>query len=156
MASTIFSNLDTALLTPILNFVNTTATGVSSWATGPLAIAFTIYVMVQGGSILLGKTSDPLAEFLVSCVRYGLILTLIGSAGRQSEFCRCRVCAGVASRQARCGRRLHATVVRSLAAGKERSMKRWMVTMLGCGALAVSIAGCASMNNLRYPLPEPS
>ena len=86
MASTIFSNLDSALLTPILNFVTTTATGVSTWATGPLAVAFTIYVMVQGGSILLGKTSDPLAEFLVNCVRYGVILTLIGSAGTYSSW----------------------------------------------------------------------
>ena len=35
-------------------------------------------------------------------------------------------------------------------------MKRWIVRMIGCGVLAVSIAGCATMNDLRYPLPEPS
>ena len=35
-------------------------------------------------------------------------------------------------------------------------MKRWIVRMMGCGVLALSVAGCATMNDLRYPLPEPS
>jgi hypothetical protein len=35
-------------------------------------------------------------------------------------------------------------------------MRLWIVTIMGCGMLALSIAGCASIPDLRYPLPEPS
>ena len=33
---------------------------------------------------------------------------------------------------------------------------RWIVTMVACGVLGLSVAGCASMNDLAYPLPKPS
>jgi len=35
-------------------------------------------------------------------------------------------------------------------------MPRWIVTILGCAALALPLAGCGTMSALRYPLPEPS
>jgi type IV secretion system protein VirB6 len=86
MASTTFAAFDAAILGPVEVFISNASHGVSNWATTPLAAAFTLYVAVHGGAILLGKISDPVSEFLVSVVRYGFILTIIGTAGRYSDW----------------------------------------------------------------------
>lgn len=86
MASDIYNRMDAVLFDPVMNFISTASNGVSGYVTAPLALGFTIYVLVHGGAMVLGRTQDPISGLLVNMIRYGFILVLIGTSGRYADW----------------------------------------------------------------------
>ena len=60
--------------------------GKNAYATGPLTAAVTLYVMIYGYAILVGRVSDPLNEFIWRCLKLGVILMLVKNAGDYNTY----------------------------------------------------------------------
>ena len=86
MASTVFGAMDAAVMGPVQDFITQASNGVSTWLAAPFAAAFTLYILGYGLGILAGKISDPISEFLATALRYGVIVTLVGTAGLYNEW----------------------------------------------------------------------
>ena len=80
------TTVDNALSQPLADFISTGASGVSAYATGPLTAAVTLYVMIYGYAILVGRVSDPLNEFIWRCLKLGVILMLVKNAGDYNTY----------------------------------------------------------------------
>ncbi|MFG1260464.1 type IV secretion system protein [Xanthobacter flavus] len=82
----VFSFLDNQFKTPLEDFISSGTSGISSWVTGPLTIALTLYVILYGFLVLRGSIPEPIMEFAFRAMKLAIILMLVQNASNYQTY----------------------------------------------------------------------
>ncbi|TKT75683.1 type IV secretion system protein [Aquamicrobium sp. LC103] len=77
---TVFEFLDSQFTAPLQDFIDSGTSGISSWVTGPLGAALTLYVILYGFLVLRGSVQEPVMDFAFRAIKLAIILMLVRDA----------------------------------------------------------------------------
>lgn len=83
---TTFSSIENSFTAPLENFISTGSSNLASAVAGPLALAVTLYVIITGVLMMLGKIDTPIREITLRVVKLGIIVALIKESGTYQKF----------------------------------------------------------------------
>lgn len=82
----VFEFLDDQFTAPLQTFISSGTSGISSWVTGPLTVALTLYVILFGVLVLRGAIQEPIMDFAIRAIKLAIILMLVRSAGEYQAY----------------------------------------------------------------------
>ena len=82
----VFSFLDNQFKAPLEAFISSGTSGISAWATGPLSVALTLYVMIYGFLIIRGAIDEPIMDFTFRAMKLAIILMLVQNASNYQTY----------------------------------------------------------------------
>ncbi|MGE4409602.1 MAG: type IV secretion system protein [Sphingobium sp.] len=86
MAYTTFSDIEEAFTAPLSEFINSGASNIASAASQPLTVAVTLYVIITGVLLMLGRIDTPIREIAFRVIKIGFILALVQQASSYQQF----------------------------------------------------------------------
>lgn len=82
----VFSFVDSQFRTPLENFISSGTSSISSWVTGPLTVAVTLYVVLYGYILLRGSVHEPILDFAFRAIKLAIIVMLVRNAGEYQTY----------------------------------------------------------------------
>lgn len=85
-AYTTFASLEDGFTAPLENFISSGSSNLASAVAGPLTLAVTLYVIITGILMMLGKIDTPIREIALRVIKLGIIIALVKESGTYQQF----------------------------------------------------------------------
>ena len=85
-AYTTFASLEDGFTAPLENFISSGSSNLASAVAGPLTLAVTLYVIITGILMMLGKIDTPIREIALRVIKLGIIIALVKESGAYQQF----------------------------------------------------------------------
>ncbi len=85
-AYNVFESIEDTFTAPLENFISTGTANLASAMAAPLTAAVTLYVIITGILIMLGKIDTPLRDICLRVIKMGIILALVQESGTYQQF----------------------------------------------------------------------
>lgn len=82
----VFSFLDSQFQAPLQEFITSGTSGISSWVSGPLTVALTLYVVIYGFLVLNGSVRTPVMDLAFRAIKLAIILMLVQNAANYRTY----------------------------------------------------------------------
>lgn len=85
-AYNVFASIEDAFTEPLESFISTGTSNLASAMVAPLTAAVTLYVIITGILIMLGKIDTPIRDICIRVIKMGIIIALIRESGTYQQF----------------------------------------------------------------------
>lgn len=85
-AYTTFASLEDGFTAPLEHFISSGSSNLASAVAGPLTLAVTLYVIITGILMMLGKIDTPIREIALRVIKLGIIIALVKESGTYQQF----------------------------------------------------------------------
>ena len=83
---TTFASIEDSFTAPLESFISSGSSNIASAIAGPLSLAVTLYVIITGVLMMLGKIDTPIREIALRVIKLGIIIALIKESGTYQQF----------------------------------------------------------------------
>lgn len=83
---TTFADIEDTFTAPLDSFISSGSSNIASAVAGPLTVAVTLYIMITGIMMMLGKLDAPIREICLRVIKIGIILALVKESGTYQQF----------------------------------------------------------------------
>ncbi|MBB4212867.1 type IV secretion system protein VirB6 [Rhizobium sp. BK212] len=82
----VFSFVDGQFKSPLESFISSGTSNITSWISGPLTAALTLYVVLYGYLVLRGSVQEPIVEFAFRAMKLAIIVMLVRNASEYQTY----------------------------------------------------------------------
>ncbi len=83
---TTFASIEDSFTAPLESFISSGSANIASAIAGPLSLAVTLYVIITGILMMLGKIDTPIREIALRVIKLGFIIALIKESGTYQQY----------------------------------------------------------------------
>ena len=83
---TTFASIEDSFTAPLESFISSGSSNLASAVAEPLSLAVTLYVIITGILMMLGKIDTPIREISLRVIKLGFIIALVKESGTYQQF----------------------------------------------------------------------